>query len=109
MESDANNTVHPSWVGVLTDPVRLGILHAMCELGAATPLQLSTHCHTSDRTVRRHLEALVALGLAREQRGERDGLTPGRPASRFVLDGEAEERVAALFELLSEPLGPWPR
>lgn len=95
-------------MAVLTDPVRLAILRGLCELRTATTTELRERCHTSDPTVRRHLEALEALGLVREQPGERDGLTPGRPARRFTLDAEAATRVCALFEILSEPLVPAP-
>lgn len=99
---------HWSWSAVLTDPVRLSILHTLCALQAATTLQLSRRCHSSDPTIRRHLEALEAIGLVREHPGKRDGLTPGRPASRYTLDARAADRVRALFELLNEPLVPIP-
>lgn len=100
--------LHWSWAAVLTDPVRLAVLRALCGLRTATIAELRRRCHTSDRTVRRHLEALEALGLVNEQPGERDGLTPGRPASRFTLDPDAAERLGALFEVLSDPLLPTP-
>lgn len=96
--------VHPSWTAVLTDPVRLAVLRGLLDLTSATAARLAARCHTSESTVRRHLEALEALGLVREQPGESDGLTPGRPASRFTLDCDAAVRVSALFELISEPL-----
>jgi len=83
----------------------LVVLRSLCKLGAATTSELSRESHTSDRTTRRHLEALVALGVVQEHVGESDGITPGRPASRFALDGDAQEQVSTLFGLLSEPLG----
>ena len=95
-------------MAVLTDPVRLAVLRGLCELGTATTAELRARCHTSDPTVRRHLEALEALGLVHEQPGERDGLTPGRPARRFTLDADVVDRIFALFEVLSEPLVPRP-
>jgi DNA-binding transcriptional ArsR family regulator len=98
--------IHWSWISVLTDPVRLAVLRAMCELHTVTIGELRRHCHSSDPTVRRHLEALEALGLVHEQPGKRDGLTPGRPASRFTLAGETANRLTALFALLEEPLAP---
>lgn len=104
----AEHSLHWSWTQVLTDPVRLAVLRGLCELGEVTIAELSRGCHTSDSTVRRHLDALVALGLVRERPGERDGLTPGRPASSFVLDPDAAARACALFEVLREPLLPSP-
>lgn len=102
----ADTTPHWSWMAILTDPVRLVVLRALCEMRTATTAELRERCHSSDPTVRRHLEALEALGLVREQPGERDGLTPGRPARTFTLDAEAARRARALFEVLSEPLVP---
>lgn len=96
--------VHWSWSAILTDPVRLELLHVLCQMGAATTAELRRHCHTSDPTVRRHLEALEALGVVREYPGVRDGLTPGRPARRYLLDLEAASKLSVLFELLNEPL-----
>jgi DNA-binding transcriptional ArsR family regulator len=95
-----------SWISVLIDPVRLAVLRALCELPTATIAELRLHCHSSDPTVRRHLDALAALGLVHEQPGKRDGLTPGRPASRFTLAGETADRLSALFAILEEPLAP---
>jgi DNA-binding transcriptional ArsR family regulator len=93
---------------ILADPVRLFVLRGLCELECATIAELRVRCHSSDPTVRRHLEALEALGLVREQPGERDGLTPGRPARTFTLDAEAATKARAMFELLREPLVPTP-
>ena len=91
---------------ILADHVRLSVLRVLCDLHIATTAEICQHCHCSDPTVRRHLEALETLGLVREWPGQRDGLTPGRPAKRFVLDAEAADRVCALFHLLSVPLSP---
>lgn len=91
---------------MISDPVRFAVLCALCELGTATMAELLPRCHTSERTVRRHLDALAALGLVAEEPGERDGLTPGRPAARFTLDGAVAPRVRSVLTLLSEPLAP---
>ena len=99
-------SVHSSWFSVLTDPIRLTVLHSLCELGTATMPELSAHGHISARTLRRHLDALAALGLVIEQRGEGDGSRSGRPASRFALRPRARRSARALFEVLSEPLRP---
>ena len=99
---------HWSWTSILTDPIRFAILRGLCEMGSATTAELRDRCHTSDPTARRHLEALEALGVVREQPGERDGLTPGRPPRRFILDVEVAGKVNALLRLLKEPLVPTP-
>jgi DNA-binding transcriptional ArsR family regulator len=105
-EEAAENPLDWSWTAVLSDPVRLSVLHALCDLQTATTLELCRRCHSSDSTVRRHLDALEAIGLVREHPGERDGLTLGRPARRYTLDAVAGDKVRTLFELLSEPLVP---
>lgn len=97
--------MHPSWLEVLTDPVRLGLLRSLLQLGPAAAGDLARHSHASNPTVRRHLDALLALGFVREQQGERDGLTRGRPAARYDLDPEVRERTVRLFTLLAEPPG----
>jgi DNA-binding transcriptional ArsR family regulator len=106
MDQAVENPLHGSWMAILTDPVRLALLQALSECGSATTAQLCQRCHTSDPTMRRHLEALEALGLVREHPAERDGLTPGRPAKRYILDADVGTKVCALFELLSDPLVP---
>ena len=108
LDETPQNRLDWSWAAVLTDPIRLSVLRALCELGPATIIELCRHCHGSDPTVRRHLEALEAIGLVREQPGERDGMTPGRPARRYTIDTEAAGKMKTLFELLSEPLVPTP-
>lgn len=106
VDNTVHNSLHWSWVSVLIDPVRLAVLRGLCELGTPTIGELRCRCHSSDPTVRRHLEALMALGLVHEEPGERDGLTPGRPPRRFTLADEAAERLSALFAIVREPLAP---
>jgi predicted ArsR family transcriptional regulator len=98
--------IDPSWAAILSDPARLSLLHGLCQREAATIAELRRVCHSSDPTVRRHLEALEALGLVREEPAERDGITSGRPAKRFVIASDAADRLSVLFQLLSEPLVP---
>jgi len=93
-----------SWAAVLTDPIRLSVLRALCELRPATIDELRRRCHNSDTTIRRHLKALEAVGLVHEQPGEQDGATLGRPARRYTVDTDAAGRMDSLFELLSVPL-----
>jgi predicted ArsR family transcriptional regulator len=102
----SDSVVHSSWLDVLTDPVRLGILRTLSQKGVARTADLMSSTHTSERTLRRHLDALVAVGVVRELRGESDGQTPGRPASRFALEARIQERAEALFTLLEGPLVP---
>ncbi len=97
--------VHESWLAVLSDPVRLDLLRCLCEMEAVTPGELAPKVHASERTVRRHLEILAAIGMAEERKGASDGETPGRPAANFALTATARQGVRALFELLSQPLG----
>jgi DNA-binding transcriptional ArsR family regulator len=104
MGAAARGPMHSSWAAVLTDPVRLAILQGLCELGEASASELRAHAHTSEGATRRHLEALEALGLVAERPAERDGLTPGRPGRRFVLDVEAAERVSELLAIIRRPL-----
>jgi len=101
--------VHPTWLPLLSDPVRLTVLGALCERPQSTAADLSRLTHVSDRAVRRHLELLVSIGIVHEHRGERDGLTQGRPATRFAVDSNAVERVRLLLILLRTPLPAAPR
>jgi len=94
---------------VLSDPVRLSILDALCERHLASAAEIAGVNHASERTVQRHLVALVALGLVHEVDAESDGESPGRPATRFMLNPRARESVLALLEVLEDPLEPWPR
>ena len=102
----SNSTIHSSWLPILTDPVRLAILRTLCELGIASATELRKRTHTSDRSLRRHLEALVALGVVGEREGFSDGLTPGRPACHYAVDAGVGERIDELFSVLGRPLAP---
>lgn len=104
--SDTRGMVHPSWLAVLSDPVRLNLLRCLGEVEMASAAQLAPRAHASERTLRRHLDTLVELGLAEEHRGESDGETQGRPAAGYTLSALAREQTEALFDLLSRPLGP---
>lgn len=99
--SKQGTAVDPSWLAVLSDPVRLSLLRCLCEVEAASAAELAPRAHTGERTARRHLEALVGLGLAEELEGRSDGETPGRPAASYALPGAVRERALALFELLT--------
>lgn len=98
--------MHPSWHYFLTDPVRLTLIGSLYELGPLTVSRLREETHADHRTMRRHLDALVALGVIFEYRGEGDGCTPGRPATRFALDPQVRDRLADLFAVLRQPVVP---
>ena len=106
MRASRVGSVDPFWLVVFTDPVRLTVLRHLHDLGTATVTELSTGAHTSSRTLRRHLDALVALGIVHEVDDEREGVRPGRPPNRFLLDPDVRQRLEELFALLAEPLAP---
>jgi DNA-binding transcriptional ArsR family regulator len=86
------------WLRLAADPVRLQILQTLSEVSEATASELRLWGHMSNGTLRRHLDALVVLGLIRARPGESDGETPGRPPVRFSLDPKMREQVQAVFE-----------
>jgi DNA-binding transcriptional ArsR family regulator len=87
------------WLEVIADPIRLGILRSLSEVKEATTSDLATWGQASSQTLRRHLEALVSLGVIHEHPAQSDGETPGRPAARFSLSPEVRESVQSIFEL----------
>lgn len=86
------------WLEVVADPVRLGILRSLSHVTEATTADLATWGAASSQTLRRHLEALVSLGVIEEHPARSDGETPGRPAARFSLPAEVRESVRSVFE-----------
>ncbi len=85
------------WLEVVADPVRLQILRALAIVPHATASKLAMASQTSRQTLRRHLEALVTLGVIEEEAGECDGETPGRPASRYSLPSPVRESVRSVL------------
>jgi len=92
---------------VIADPIRLSILRSLSRVEEATTSDLATLGQASSQTLRRHLDALVALGVIREHPAQSDGETPGRPAARYSLPGEVRESVCAVFD--APALEPEPR
>jgi predicted ArsR family transcriptional regulator len=86
------------WLEVVADPIRLGILRSLSEVAEATTSDLAAWGQASSQTLRRHLEALVSVGVIHEHPAESDGETPGRPAARFSLSREVRESVQSVFE-----------
>jgi DNA-binding transcriptional ArsR family regulator len=86
------------WLEVIADPIRLGILRSLSQVGEATISDLADWGQASSQTLRRHLEALVNLGVIDEHPARSDGETPGRPAARFSLPYEVGRSVRSIFE-----------
>lgn len=89
---------------MVADPIRLGILRSLSQVEEATAADLAAWGQASSQTLRRHLDALVSLGVIREHPAQSDGETPGRPAARFSLPAEMRESV----RLALEPPGSGP-
>lgn len=86
-----------SLLHAVADPTRIHILRSLSERGMATAADLTAGVALSHHTLRRHLTALVGIGILRKHPGESDGETPGRPATRFSLNPEAREGIIRLF------------
>jgi DNA-binding transcriptional ArsR family regulator len=86
------------WLEVIADPVRLGILRSLSQTDEATAAELAEWGQASSQTLRRHLDALVSLGVIRERAARSDGETPGRPAAHFSLPAEMRESVRSVLE-----------
>jgi predicted ArsR family transcriptional regulator len=81
------------WLDVVADPVRLQILCTLSRIADATASELASHSPASYQTLRRHLEALEAVGVIRVSAGVSDGERSGRPAARFSLSPDLRESV----------------
>ena len=93
------------WLEVIADPIRLGILRSLSQVREATIADLADWGQASSQTLRRHLEALVTLGVIDEHPARSDGETPGRPAARFSLPHEVSRSVRSIFEPPGSGLG----
>jgi predicted ArsR family transcriptional regulator len=89
------------WLGLIADPIKLHIVRALSEVEEATATDLASFGPASSQTLRRHLDALVALGVIQERPGESDGETPGRPAAQFILPPGTRESVRSVLAQLS--------
>lgn len=94
-DDDAPKTAR--WLEVIADPIRLGIVRSLSQVEQATAADLAAWGRASSQTLRRHLDALVALGVIREHPAQRDGETPGRPAAHFSLPVEMRESVRSVL------------
>jgi len=84
------------WLEAIAEPTRLYILRSLFNVPEATVTDLVASW-ASAQTLRRHLDALVSIGVIDERPGESDGETPGRPAARFRLVPEVREGLAAVL------------
>jgi DNA-binding transcriptional ArsR family regulator len=96
------------WLEVIADPVRLGILRSLSHVADATASDLAVWGQASNQTLRRHLEALVCLGVIREHPARSDGETPGRPAARYSLPRAVRDSVRAILDPPDSGLGHGP-
>jgi DNA-binding transcriptional ArsR family regulator len=102
MESSKWGTeLSPGWLAMVADPTRLHILRSLSDVEEATAADLR-QASASNQTLRRHLDALVSVGLIDERPGQSDGETPGRPAARFSLDPGVRMSVVSVFASLSQ-------
>jgi DNA-binding transcriptional ArsR family regulator len=83
---------------MIADPVRLSIVRSLSQVEEATAADLAIWGQASSQTLRRHLDALVSLGVIREHAARSDGETPGRPAAHFSLPAEMRESVRSTLE-----------
>ena len=96
--SEASAPRAARWLEVVADPTRLGILRSLSQVDEATTSDLATQGQASSQTLRRHLDALVCLGVIEEHAAKSDGETPGRPATRYSLPPDIRESVRAILE-----------
>lgn len=85
------------WLDTVGDPIRLHILRPLSQVPEAAAPDLASWGQASGQTLRRHLDALVVLGVIEERPGASDGATPGRPAARFSLSPDLRDEVQAVF------------
>jgi DNA-binding transcriptional ArsR family regulator len=85
------------WLRVIAEPTRLEILRLLMETRSATASELTGNGCASGPTVRRHLQALVTMGVVKEDVGESDGETTGRPPARYSLPSEVRAGLSLLM------------
>lgn len=111
MSTTSQGTIAPRaarWLEVIADPIRLSILRSLSQVNEATTADLANWGQASSQTLRRHLDALVSVGVILEHPARSDGETPGRPAARFSLPVEMRESVRSVLAP-PEPSPPAPR
>ena len=112
MSTTSQGTVAPRaarWLELIADPIRLGILRSLSQVNEATTADLASWGQASSQTLRRHLDALVSVGVIVEHPARSDGETPGRPAAHFSLPAEMRESVRSVLASPESPLPVTPR
>lgn len=90
-----------AWLNGVADPVRLHILRLLVTAQEARAADLAGALGASSQTTRRHLDALVTLGIVVERPGASDGATPGRPAAHYSLPPGVRDVVLAVMGALA--------
>jgi DNA-binding transcriptional ArsR family regulator len=86
-----------AWLQLIADPVRYEIVRTLALTGECTAAELAERGVLSKPTLRRHLDALVSVGVVDRHRSESDGQTPGRPPVRYSLAAEVRASMRAFF------------
>jgi predicted ArsR family transcriptional regulator len=89
------------WLALVADPIKLHIVISLSEVEEATAADLAGSGQASSQALRRHLVALVAVGVIEERPGESDGQTPGRPPAHFVLPPRTRDSVRLVLAILA--------
>lgn len=97
--ADANPAGEFLWLQLIADPVRLEIVRALASISEATAADLADSSASSKPTLRRHLDALVSVGLVQRHCSESDGQTPGRPPVRFSLPAEVRTSIRTILAI----------
>ena len=100
---DGASAPGPRWIEFVADPIRLGILRTLSQTDEATTADLADAGQASSQSLRRHLEALVSLGVIEEHPARSDGETRGRPAARYSLPSPLRESVRSVLEPRRSP------
>lgn len=109
MPDSVTDTTEATWLDVISYPVRLEVISTLVALVEASASEIIDRSHASDPTVRRHLDALIDLGVVGERQSRGDGITPGRPPTLFLLLPNVRDEAAALLDALKRPIGTAPQ
>lgn len=85
------------WLQGIADPVRFSLMQELSRVEEATATELEDRCEVSRATLRRHLNALVAIGLVSECVGASGDGRTGRPPTRFQLAATVRDRTTVVF------------
>lgn len=100
--------IHHRLLDAIAEPTRLHILRSLIDQPEATISDLLAD-GASVQTLRRHLEALVSVGVVLARPGQSDGETPGRPPARFSLATEFRQGLLSIVLGSSQQRDPLER